>query len=195
MKLGILGGTFDPIHIGHLRIAEEVRTALALDRVIFVPASDPPHRPGPAAVALDRLEMVRLATAENPAFEVSDLELKREGPSYTVDTLQAFAERHPGNELWFIIGADAVAEIEGWRQPDQVLRLARFAIVNRPGSRSFQLSPEREARVTRVAVSALDVSASDIRARRVANTSVRYLVPDAVLDYIEKHRLYTGDAS
>ena len=140
MKLGILGGTFDPIHLAHLRIAEEVRLALELDRVFFVPASNPPHRPGPVAAAADRLEMVRIATASNPAFEVSDLELRREGRSYTVDTLRAVSARHPGSELWFIIGSDAVAEIDSWREPDEVLRLARFAIVSRPGSPDLTLA-------------------------------------------------------
>ncbi|NRA03410.1 MAG: nicotinate-nucleotide adenylyltransferase [Myxococcales bacterium] len=194
MKLGILGGTFDPIHLAHLRIAEEVRLALELDRVFFVPASNPPHRPGPLATATDRLEMVRIATAPNPAFEASDLELRRVGQSYTVDTLRAFSSLHPGSELWFIIGSDAVAEIDSWREPDEVLRLARFAIVSRPGSPELILRQEREARVSRVPVSALAISAREIRARCAEETSIRYLVPDAVLDYIRKHRLYAEDA-
>ena len=194
MKLGILGGTFDPIHLAHLRIAEEVRLALELDRVFFVPASNPPHRPGPVAAAADRLEMVRIATASNPAFEVSDLELRREGRSYTVDTLRAVSARHPGSELWFIIGSDAVAEIDSWREPDEVLRLARFAIVSRPGSPDLTLAQGREARVSRVPVTALAISASEIRARCAQEASIHYLVPDAGLDYIRKHRLYTEDA-
>lgn len=209
MNLGILGGTFNPVHVAHLRVAEEVREALALDRVLFVPSADPPHKSRDLASATHRLEMTLRATASNPAFEVLDLELHRRGPSYTVDTLRTLSERHTGARLWFVIGTDAFREIDTWYAPERLFELASFAVMPRPGAETRDLAallpkPLRTAfratphglthasgqEVRGVAVSALAVSATDIRRRIARGASIRYLVPDVVLEYIEKHHLY-----
>jgi nicotinate-nucleotide adenylyltransferase len=189
--IGILGGTFDPIHLAHLRIAEEAREALALSRVLFVPAADPPWKQGRAAPFADRLEMVRLATAPNAAFEASDVEGARPGPSYTVDTLRELARRLPGGRLWFILGADAFAGIHRWHQAEALYGLAAFCVFARPGFEVSRPPVGCEVRVLRG--TALEISASDIRARAARGASLRYLVPEPVIDYIEKHRLYRED--
>jgi nicotinate-nucleotide adenylyltransferase len=192
VSLGILGGTFDPIHLAHLRIAEEVREALALERVLFVPAADPPWKRAAAPFA-DRLEMVRIAVAGNPGFEASDLEGGRPGPSYTVETLEELRSRLPDERLWFIVGADAFAEVERWHHAQRLFELAAFAVVERPGSEAALTGVPPGAEVRRVRVPLLDVSASDLRRRVARGASLRYLAPDAVIDYIEKHHLYEED--
>jgi nicotinate-nucleotide adenylyltransferase len=192
VSLGILGGTFDPIHLAHLRIAEEAREALALARVLFVPAADPPWKRAVASYA-DRLEMVRLAVAPNPAFEASDVEGGRPGPSYTVETLEELRSRFPDEPLWFIVGADAFAEIERWHHAPRLFELASFAVLERPGSPSATGPIPAGARVRRLGTTLLEVSASDLRRRVARGESLRYLVPDAVIDYIEKHHLYRED--
>ncbi len=189
--IGILGGTFDPIHLAHLRIAEEAREALALQRVLFVPAADPPWKRGQAAAFADRLEMVRLATAANPAFEACDVEAARPGPSYTVDTLRELSRRLPGQRLWFILGADAFAGIERWHEAEALYALAAFCVVARPGHEVREPPPGCEVRVLRG--TALEISASDVRERAARGASLRYLIPDAVIDHILKHRLYRED--
>ncbi len=192
MSLGILGGTFDPIHLAHLRIAEEVREALSLARVLFVPAADPPWKRAVAPFA-DRLEMVRLAVAPHPAFEASDVEGGRPGPSYTVETLEELRSRFPDERLWFIVGADAFAEIDGWHHAARLFELSGFAVVERPGSEGATAPVPPGAEVRRVHVPLLDISASDLRRRVARGASLRYLAPDAVIDYIEKHHLYEED--
>ncbi len=209
MNLGVFGGTFNPVHVAHLRVAEEVREELDLGRVLWIPSADPPHKPAPKVSAASRLEMVRLATATNPSFEVTDLELRRPGPSYTVHTLQELGGLHPDARLWFLIGTDALEEMHTWHQPNRLFELASFAVLPRPGSAPkplhdrmpeplvapFRVGPQGLEHpsgnvVREVPVSPLDVSASDLRRRIARGASVRYLVPDAVIDYIEKHRLY-----
>jgi nicotinate-nucleotide adenylyltransferase len=192
VSLGILGGTFDPIHLAHLRIAEEVREALALARVLFVPAADPPWKRAAASFA-DRLEMVRLAVAAHPAFEASDLEGGRPGPSYTVETLEELQRRLPDQRLWFIVGADAFAEIDRWHHAERLFELAAFAVVERPGCEGVGVAVPPGAEVRRVRVPLLEISASDLRRRVARGASLRYLAPDAVIDYIEKHHLYEED--
>ncbi len=189
--IGILGGTFDPIHLAHLRSAEEAREALALERVLFVPAAEPPWKRGRAAPFADRLEMVRLALAPNPAFEACEIEGERPGPSYTVDTLRELARRLPGRRLWFILGADAFAEIGSWHRASELYGLAGFCVVARPGFEVAAPAPGCEVRVLRGTL--LEISASDVRARAARRASLRYLVPDAVIDYIDKHHLYRED--
>ena len=186
MRLGIFGGTFDPIHLAHLRVAEEVASALDLDRVVFVPAGHPPHRPKPRATAQERLAMVCLAIAGNPRFAVTDLETRRRGPSYTVDTLRELRRRLGGERLVLILGADAASQLPRWRAADEVARLAEIAVLTRPGV------PEVASAFVKhlVATPAIEISASDIRARCLTGKSIRYLVPDAVADYIATHRLY-----
>src|SRR4051794_11006921 len=133
MRLGLFGGTFDPIHLGHLVLAEQCREACGLDRVWFVVAGAPPHKPGERTPVAHRLEMVRLAVAGHPAFEVSEVETRRPGPHYSVETLAAVRRDRPGDDLFFLIGADSLADLPQWRQPDEIARLATVVVVNRPG--------------------------------------------------------------
>ncbi len=209
MKLGVLGGTFNPIHLAHLRLCEELRESLGLERVLLVPAGDPPLKNRDVAPAAHRLEMVRRATASNPALEVDDLELRRAGPSYTVDTLRELSARHSGAELWFLVGADTLRDLESWREPARLFELANFAVATRPGyvaplrellppelARPFRDGPHglvhasgHELRAVRF--TPLEISASEIRRRAASGESIRYLVPDEVREYIAKHRLYS----
>ena len=195
-SVGIIGGTFDPIHNGHLAIAEEAREALGLERVVFMPASGPPHKPGrPVASPEHRLAMVRLAVEGNQAFEASDLEVTRGGTSYTVDTLEAL--RAAGlADPWLILSSEALAGLPTWREPVRILGHARVAVVPRSGF--DRLGPEwvearfpgASARVRFLAGPLLPISGSVVRRRAAAGRSVRYLVPDAVAAYIAQHSLY-----
>lgn len=199
MNVGVFGGTFDPIHLGHLRAAEEVGCAMGLEQILLIPSATPPHKDAGAAPAEQRLAMARLAAASNPRFEVCGLELERPGPSYTVDTLRRLAGDRPTARLWFILGSDAFSEIDTWREPATLFELASFCVMRRPGheGRSLQslmprsLVPMLETHEVRdVAVTQLEISATDIRRRVARGASIRYLVPDPVLDYICKYELY-----
>lgn len=195
MRLGIMGGTFDPIHIGHLACAEQVREAYGLSAVVFVPAGNPVFkRDREVTPARDRLEMCRLAVASNPAFDVSALEIERGGNTYTVDTLRELRSFYPDNvELFFITGADAVAKISRWHESAEVARLARFIAVTRPGYDLSQVRCELEGgpfSVDFLEMTALSVSSSDLRARVREGKSIRYLTMGGVLDYIGAHGLY-----
>jgi nicotinate-nucleotide adenylyltransferase len=190
VKVGLLGGMFDPIHIGHLRAAEIVREALALDEVVFMPAGSPPHRSQPAASGLDRYAMVALATAGERAFVPSDLEIRREGPSYTVETVAALRERRPGVEVVLIVGSDNLPMIAEWREPERLLQMCTVAVVARPGSPPAPADALPPARLERVEGTALPVASRDLRERVRAGKSVRHLVPPAVADYIDKRGLY-----
>jgi nicotinate-nucleotide adenylyltransferase len=188
-RLGVLGGTFDPIHLGHLVLAEEARERCALDAVLFVPAGDPWMKAGRAlAPAEDRLRMTELAVASNPSFAVSGLEIDREGPTYAVDTLRALHEREPRTELVFVAGADAIADLPRWREPEALLTLARFVAATRPGPDAAAL-PDHPA-IETLEIPALDISSTDIRARVAAGRSIRYLVPDDVAAHIREAGLY-----
>jgi nicotinate-nucleotide adenylyltransferase len=199
-SVGILGGTFDPIHHGHLVIAEEAREALGLERVVLVPAATPPHKPGrPVTDAADRLAMARLAISGNPAFTVSDVEVARGGASYTVDTLEAL--RADGiEEPWFILSAEALAGLPTWREPERILALARLAVVPRGGFEPLDTAwvasrfPGREDRIRFLDGPLLPISGSVVRRRAAAGRSVRYLVPDPVAAYIADHALYAQPA-
>ena len=199
-KVGVLGGTFDPIHDGHLAIAAAVRDALGLSEVVFIPAGIPPHKPGQAvSSATDRRAMVELAIGGDPTFRVSSIELDRRGPSYSVDTLAALAggsgEPRP---LEFILSAEAFAGFPTWHEPGRILELARLAVVPRAGARRFDAGwldehlPAWRDRVDFVDGPLLDVSASVIRDRVRAGLPIDGLVPPAVADYIAAHHLYTG---
>jgi nicotinate-nucleotide adenylyltransferase len=185
VRVGILGGTFDPIHLGHLRAAEDAREALALESIAFIPALVPPHRSEAISSARDRFAMVVLATAGNARFGVSDLELEREGPSYTVDTLRALRDKRPDAELVLIVGSDTYPEMNTWRDHETVFSLATVAVVGRPGA----ALPEGE-RAVAVEGAGLPISSTEIRRRVAERRSIRYLVADAVADYIEKRGLY-----
>jgi nicotinate-nucleotide adenylyltransferase len=191
-RLGVLGGTFDPIHVGHLRAAENAREALGLDEVIFIAAGTPPHRGEPLSSAYDRFAMVALATAGNPAFVASDIELAREGPSYTADTLAELERRRPADALFLIVGADTFPEVASWKDPARIFELCTIAVVQRPGveTSGARADASAGARVERAGGPGLAVSATDVRRRVRERLSVRYLVPDAVADYISKRGLY-----
>jgi nicotinate-nucleotide adenylyltransferase len=185
VRLGVFGGTFDPPHIGHLIAAQDARSALGLDRVVFVPAAVPPHKRTEAITPPGtRLAMVRAAIAGDAGFELDDLELRREGPSWTVDTLRALRDRLPDAELFLLIGTDQFAEFETWREPSEIRRLARVAVLTREGE-SDAPDGVRIVQVTRI-----DVSSTGIRARAAAGEPIRYLVPPAVEALIRLHGLY-----
>jgi nicotinate-nucleotide adenylyltransferase len=185
-RIGVMGGSFDPIHNGHLRAAENARAELRLDRVLFVPAGRSPLKDGPTAEAFDRHAMVALAVADHPAFSVCDLELRREGPSYTVDTVSSLREQYPGDELLLILGSDAFAELGKWKDVARLRTLCGVAVVERPGHPTVAASED----VARVGGTGLAVAAREVRALLAAGHSVRYLVPPAVADYITKQGLY-----
>ncbi|EFW30699.1 nicotinate-nucleotide adenylyltransferase [Selenomonas artemidis] len=196
-RIGILGGTFDPIHMGHLITAEIVRVSAALDEIIFIPAARPPHKENKGeAPAEDRLLMVQCAVEGNPSFSVSDIELKREGPSYTVDTIAVLSEQLRGAELFFITGADAMNDLYRWHDPVRLLHSCTFIVAARQGveldeSRlAEQFSPEQRSRIRIVPTPHLEISSTVIRARVRAGRSIRYLVPRAVELYIEERGLY-----
>jgi nicotinate-nucleotide adenylyltransferase len=196
--VGIMGGTFDPIHLGHLVAAEEARVRFGLGRVIFVPNRVPPHKKDYEVTAAEhRYAMVVLATAENPHFETSRIELERPGPSYTVDTMREF-RRQLGEEGWlyFITGADAMLETLTWRQPEELAALCEFIAVARPGydlaRLSGTLSAEIMARVHGLDIPGVEVSSTELRRRAAAGESLRYLTPTAVARYIEMNRLYAA---
>lgn len=213
MRIGILGGTFNPIHNAHLRIAEESRDLFGLDKVIFIPAATPPHKPlvGELSFA-SRLAMVRLAVADNPFFTVSDMEGVRGGRSYSIDTLRALRLELPQDELFFIVGADSFNDISTWREYTAIFALCNMICVQRPGStikslaKALPVAMAREfcydAAAKRLSHSSghgvyaldgvlLDISSSQIRLLSRGGRSIRYLVPDAVEHYIKEQRLYT----
>ncbi len=199
-RLGIMGGTFDPIHMGHLVCAEQARDALKLDGVLFMPTGTPVFKKHTkVSDAADRVAMCRLATADNPYFDVSTLEVDREGDTYTVDTLEALRDHFPENvKLYFIAGADAIETLPTWRDARKLSKLASFVGLNRPRStnlRSPQVAEKLRAagfRTLFVEAPLFELSSSDIRKRILGNRSVRYLIPPAVLEYIESVGLY-GD--
>jgi nicotinate-nucleotide adenylyltransferase len=192
LRIGLYGGTFDPVHLGHLRAAENAREATKLDLVAFLPAAVPPHRGAPLSPAADRLEMARLATASNPCFEAWDTELRRPGPSYTVETVSALLCERPSDSFVLVVGADTWPEIVTWREPQKLLSLVEVAVVDRPGyPAEVPVAPFPGARgVRRAEGPPLPVSATDVRERARQGLSVRYLVPDAVAEYIAARRLY-----
>jgi nicotinate-nucleotide adenylyltransferase len=188
MRIGIFGGSFDPIHLGHLLAASEAAAALGLERVLFVTAARPPHKT-PVAPAEARHEMVLLATARDPRFEASRLELDRPGPSYTVDTLLEAQRRYPAAELFFITGADAYNDADSWHQAERLDDLAHLVAVTRPGH-TPQIHPFFQERTRLLEIPGYDVSSSEIRKRLREGRTVRYLLPLEVEVYIGKHGFY-----
>ncbi len=208
-RIGILGGTFDPPHLGHLRAAEVVRDALRLERVLFVPASTPPHKASPPVTEADhRFGMLERALSDEPFFEVSRLELDRGGRSYTIDTLETFAAGSTDSRFFFVTGTDAFSEIRTWKKWRELLNEHWFVVHERPGfaigavqdglpeeidSRVLEeseLEPGNEPRVLFLRRPMLDISSTEIRRSVRENRSVRFLVPDAVAAYIRENRLY-----
>ncbi|MDE2715447.1 MAG: nicotinate-nucleotide adenylyltransferase [Chloroflexota bacterium] len=198
MRIGIFGGTFDPIHNGHLTVAEYVRTEMALDQVLFVPAGRPWFKEGQTVTdATRRLEMTWLAVADNPHFAVSDMEVRRDGPTYTSDTLTELrGDMGEGVEFYLILGIDALNELHRWRRPSDVLDLATLVGVTRPGAETVDraaLDSIREGASGEVVIvdgPLIDISAADIRRRMSEGLSVQGIIPQAVEDYARRHVLY-----
>ena len=189
MRLGLFGGTFNPLHLGHLLLAETARDVLALDRVLFIPTNQPPHKraaellPGPW-----RLKLLELAIRDQPAFAVSDVELERPGPSYTIETVKILRSRLPDAKLFLLVGADMLAV--RWLAWKELKQLCTVAVVHRPGARP----PRRETGLKWLAMPEVAIASSDIRARLKAGRSIRYLVPSSVERFIRQHQLYTSKA-
>ncbi len=216
-RVGILGGTFNPVHLGHLRSAEEVREACALDRVAFVPANRPPHKPDRTlADGRHRLAMVELAIAGNSSFDACSLEIDRGGISYSIETLEAFAASERGAELFFIVGADAFGEMQTWKDAARLFELASVVVTNRPphstvssiahlpvaAQEAFCYDPStlsyRHRRGTGLhflRITGLDISATAVRERVRSGQSIRYLVPADVERYVREHGLYRSGES
>ena len=196
VRVAVMGGTFDPIHHGHLFAAGEVADRLGLPRVLFMPCGLPPHKTrDDVSDAADRYQMAVLATQSNPRFDVSRLEIERPGPSYTIETLRELRRQQgPGLEIFLLAGADAVLEIATWHEADAVLQECHVIAVHRPGydlgRLEATLGPERTRRIQPVAVRALDISSTDLRQRIRQGQSLRYLTPDPVVDYIARRGLY-----
>ena len=206
MRIGVFGGSFDPVHVGHLVVAEIAREQARLDRVLFVPAAIQPHKQHLGlAPAADRVEMLRLATGGHEAFAVSTLEIDRGGVSYTADTVEALAAEHPGADLVLLLGPDALAGLPTWHEPERILAAVTIRAVEREGVDDVAalirephlaalLGAVRAAEIvaTRVRVPAIGIRATDLRAARAAGRSIRYRTPRAVEQYIATHGLYRG---
>ena len=193
MKIGLFGGTFDPIHFGHLIVAETVRSDFGLDRILFIPAAIPPHKIktslSPASL---RLAMVKLALEKVPYFEASDIEIKRGGISYTVDTVRWFWESDDweGNEFYLLIGSDSLLELGTWKDPDKILERIPILVMGRPGF-DFEKAEKRfQKKIVPVEVPLIDISSSEIRRRVKERKSIRYWVPEKVEKYIKQKGLY-----
>ena len=199
MKIGILGGSFNPVHLGHLILAEQIRETTGLGRVLFIPASSPPHKPGTELAAGEhRLAMVRLAIEGNPFFEASDVEVRRGGVSYTIDTILELRREHPGDDFHFIIGADSVPELPTWYRTCELVDLCTFLIGSRPGhdiawdllTRALPAATVERLRKNVIPTIPVGISSSAIRLRIREGRSIRYLVPRQVEEYIGRNDLY-----
>lgn len=200
MKLGIFGGSFDPVHLGHLILAEQCREQAQLDRVLFVPAARPPHKPDQTLTPFHhRVEMLALAVSGNPAFQIDDLENARPGPSYTALTLEELKARDPAADLWLILGADSLVDLRLWYQPRRILELAGLLVVARPGwqmppadrlHEMLNLDPDFPLRLQTVECPLIGIASRDLRQRIGQMRSVRYQIPRAVEAYIDDKNLF-----
>jgi nicotinate-nucleotide adenylyltransferase len=191
MKVGVYGGTFDPVHWGHLVLAEEARTRAGLDLVLFVPSGLPPHKAARRLTPIgDRLAMVRLAVDGIPGFEVSDMESESHGPHYTIETLGRIARQRPDDEISFILGSDSLLELGTWSRPEEIVALAPLVVLARPGFDPRSADSAFTKRLTIVDGVTVSVSSTLVRQRIAAGGSIRFLVPLAVLDYARRKRLY-----
>lgn len=196
MKMGVLGGTFDPVHVGHLLLGECAREELGLECVLFVPAGQPWRKAGrEVSPAEDRLAMLRLALADNAAFRVSTVELEREGPSYTAETLETLGQQYPGAQMFLVLGEDALADLPHWHDPARILDLATVAVAARSGEgpnlrQAEALLPGLVAKVVWLRMPIVEISATGIRERVRRGQSIRYRVLPAVEAYIREHGLY-----
>ena len=198
MRLGLFGGTFDPIHLGHLVLAEQCREACELDQVWLVVAGSPPHKLGGRTAVGHRLEMVRIAIAGHPSFVASDIESTRPGPHYSVETLERVRLEQPTDELFFLIGADSLQDLPTWREPDRIARLATIVVVNRPGIEESDVTKFPDFGpgshpMCSVTIPPVGIASSDLRRRLREGRSVRYMVPRGVEAYIDAQGLYRAD--
>jgi len=205
MRIGIFGGTFDPVHLGHLVLAEQCREQGHLDQVWFVPANQPPNKLEQKLTRFEqRCEMLQLAIAGNPVFRIETLEKEREGPSYTVDTLQVLHQRYPGNDYWYLMGSDTLLDLPNWYHPERLVTLAGLMVRTRPGSavlgveelkKKIHLSAKEPIRMAVIESPMLEISSSDLRKRVSEGKSLRYMVPRSVEAYIESKKLYQNPKS
>ncbi|OOC60451.1 nicotinate-nucleotide adenylyltransferase [Paenibacillus ihbetae] len=192
MKIGIMGGTFDPVHIGHMLAAEAARVAYGLEEVWFMPSHIPPHKEDAGVTGMMRLEMTAEAVAGHPSFRTLDIEIKRGGISYTVDTVKELREMYPEHDFAFIIGADMVEYLPKWNRIEELAGMLTFIGVNRPGTKlNVESLPDFLRRVVRIAdMPLIDISSTMIRQQAAAGGSIRYMVPDRVYDYIVRSGIY-----
>lgn len=205
MRIGVFGGTFDPVHLGHLILAENCREQGRLEQIWFVPAAAPPHKlDRPISPFERRVEMLRLAVAGNPSFQINEVEKDRPGPSYTVDTLSELRGQHPEHEFFLLIGSDTLADLHSWREPARIVTLAGLLVWPRPGYPPLTVEQLRAAvhlpanvvlRLHLVEGPKIDISSSDLRRRAGGGRTLRYLVPRAVEVYIGTHHLYAADGA
>jgi len=205
MRIGIFGGTFDPIHQGHLVVAEQAREQANLDEVWFVLAARPPHKSGQQPTPFDkRADMVELAIAGNPAFRLEKMEAERTGPSYTVDTLTAIRTRDPQTDLYLMLGADCLPDLPNWHQPQKIVSMSRLLVAARPGwsiwpedriRTALNLPKEAPLSMQIIIVPQIDIASRDLRRRIAAGLSTRYMIPNAVLAYIRDKNLYRDPAA
>jgi nicotinate-nucleotide adenylyltransferase len=195
MRLGLFGGTFDPIHLGHLILAEQCRECCLLDRVWFVVAGEPPHKRRERTAVGHRLEMARIAVAGHPAFVVSEIEATRPGPHYSVETLELVHLEHPDDELFFLIGGDSLNDLPNWRDPVRIAQLATIVVVNRAGI--VRIDPKQSpsfgpgsCEIVPVTIPSIGIASTDLRRRMSEGKSIRYMVPRGVEAYIEAQALY-----
>lgn len=189
--LGLFGGTFNPIHVGHLLSVQEVADRLDLERVLFIPTHRPPHKDTPEVPTEHRLEMTRRAIQSNDRFEVSDLETELEGPSYSFNTVKDIRSRYPNHALFFLTGADELIDFPSWHRWRELLDMIQLVGMNRPGFPRDQVDEEVRSRTTFVEVPSVDVSSSGIRSRRRQGRPIRYFVPESVWEFITKNDLYS----
>ena len=196
-RVGLFGGTFDPPHVGHLILASEAKSQLELSRVLWTVTPDPPHKQDQTITPLEhRLAMVRLAIEDEPAFQLSDIEMNRPGPHYTIDTLQLLAEQNPAAEIVPIIGGDSLHDLPTWHKPKEILYVAHWVgVMRRPGEETNLQELERElpgitSKIHYVDAPLLEIASSEIRERAATGKPFRYYLPEHVYEYIEKHHLY-----
>jgi len=196
MRIGVLGGTFDPPHYAHLMLAEQARDQLSLDRLLWVPAADPPHKRNEVGTDIEhRLAMVRLAIEDNPSFSLSLVDVERPGPHYTVDMLSILHNQYPGGTFYFLVGSDSLRDLPTWHRPDELVTLTHFAVLKRSGvevdlDQVISSLPGLAGRITLIDAPCVEIAASDIRSRVWEKRSIRYFVPPAVVRYIEERGLY-----
>ncbi|KPL04047.1 MAG: hypothetical protein AMJ73_04740 [candidate division Zixibacteria bacterium SM1_73] len=191
-KLGVLGGTFDPIHMGHLVLAEQAREQFQLEQIIFIPSASPPHKTEQElSLAIHRFEMTKLALEGNRYFSVSDIELKRKGLSYTIETLRELKGLYKDSEIYFLTGSDVLEEITTWKDPEEIYKLARIVIAVRPGFDKFDPENHFAKKSVIVRITGVDISSTQIREKVRNGESIKYLVPSKVEEYIKKKNLYT----